>query len=79
LKAQAAYPSNSSGTGIVSSDKILRCQVLKHLERDNIVAALKRTHRGISGPDGAAEILGLNPNTLASRMRSLGIRRKNSD
>ncbi len=79
LEAQAPLPSNSSGAKIVSSDKILRSQDLKHLERDSIVAALERAHRRISGPGGAAEILGLNPNTLASRMRSLGIKRKTSD
>jgi len=30
----------------------------------------------IEGPAGAARILGLNPNTLRSRMRKLGIRRE---
>jgi len=29
----------------------------------------------ISGKRGAAEILGMNPSTLASRMRALGIKR----
>ena len=79
LEAQAPLPSNSSDVEVVSSDKILRSQDLKHLERDSIVAALERAHRRISGPGGAAEILGLNPNTLASRMRSLGIKRKTSN
>jgi transcriptional regulator with GAF, ATPase, and Fis domain len=55
--------------------KILRGEDLRHLERDSIVAALERSNRKISGPGGAAELLGLNPNTLASRMRSLGIKR----
>ena len=55
--------------------KILRSEDLRHLERDNIMAALKRSNRKISGPGGAAEILGVNPSTLAARMRSFGIKR----
>ncbi len=58
-----------------SNARILRIEELKQLERDSIVAALQRANRKISGPGGAAELLGLNPNTLASRMRSLGITR----
>jgi transcriptional regulator with GAF, ATPase, and Fis domain len=44
-------------------------------ERDNILAALKRAHFKISGSGGAAELLGINPGTLASRMKVLGIRK----
>ena len=58
-----------------SNGKILRSEDLRNLERDSIIAALKRSNRKISGPGGAAELLGTNPNTLASRMRSLGIHR----
>lgn len=72
MDMQAALASNPS------SAKILRSGDLKHLERDSIVAALERTHWRVSGPGGAAELLGLNPNTLASRMRSPGIKRKKS-
>ena len=48
---------------------------LRELERDNIVRALEAAGWKISGADGAAERLGLKPNTLGSRMKSLGIRR----
>ena len=71
-------PSISGGKALPSESsnaKILRSEDLKQLERDNIVAALERSNRKISGRGGAAEILGLNPSTLASRMRSLGITR----
>jgi transcriptional regulator with GAF, ATPase, and Fis domain len=56
--------------------KILRSDDLKRLEQQSITAALERSNWKISGRRGAAELLGLNPNTLASRMRSLGIKRK---
>lgn len=43
-------------------------------ERANIRAALKRAKGRIHGPDGAAELLGLKPSTLASRVKALNLR-----
>ena len=47
----------------------------ERLQRDrvNILAALKLTNGKISGKQGAAELLGIKPTTLASRMNALGI------
>ena len=42
-------------------------------DRENIIAALRMTSGKISGEDGAAELLGIKPTTLASRMKSLGV------
>ncbi len=42
-------------------------------ERANILAALERSGGKVSGAGGAAELLGLRPTTLASRIRTLGI------
>ena len=42
-------------------------------DRSNIIAALKVTQGKVSGKQGAAELLGIKPTTLASRMNSLGI------
>ena len=42
-------------------------------DRENILAALRLTNGKISGEDGAAELLGIKPTTLASRMKSLGV------
>jgi len=55
---------------------IIRRDNLRRLERDSILAALKRSNQKVSGPRGAAELLGINPSSLNSRMRSLGIKRK---
>ena len=44
-------------------------------DRANIVAALRLTNGRISGVEGAAELLGIKPTTLASRMKTLGISR----
>jgi len=48
---------------------------LDEMERDYILQALKATKWRISGSQGAAVILGINPNTLRGRMRKLGIYR----
>lgn len=45
-------------------------------ERDHIIATLKYCQGRISGAAGAAEILGMPPTTLHSRIKRLGIKRK---
>ncbi|MGD9902772.1 MAG: sigma 54-interacting transcriptional regulator [Vicinamibacterales bacterium] len=47
---------------------------LRQLERDSILRALERTGGKVSGADGAAELLGVRPTTLASRIAALGLR-----
>jgi PAS domain S-box-containing protein len=48
---------------------------LEERERKHVLNVLERTHWRISGKGGAAEILGLLPTTLNSRMKKLGIAR----
>ncbi len=48
---------------------------LEEAERNYIVQVLEETNWRVSGPKGAASILGINHSTLRSRMRKLGIRR----
>jgi formate hydrogenlyase transcriptional activator len=48
---------------------------LDEAQRRHILAVLRRTCWRVSGAGGAAEVLGLKPTTLASRMSKLGIRR----
>jgi len=43
------------------------------MERDNLLAALEAARGKVTGPEGAAALLGVNPNTLASRIRALGL------
>jgi transcriptional regulator with GAF, ATPase, and Fis domain len=47
------------------------------VERAYIIRVLERTDWVVHGPRGAARILGLNPSTLRSRMKKLGIRNPN--
>ncbi|MGO9062249.1 MAG: sigma-54 interaction domain-containing protein [Candidatus Binataceae bacterium] len=48
---------------------------LEEMERRHIVEVLNRTTWKIDGPNGAAVLLNLNPSTLRSRIKKLGIRR----
>jgi transcriptional regulator with GAF, ATPase, and Fis domain len=48
---------------------------LEAVERDYICTILQQTGWVITGPRGAAKVLGLNPSTLRSRIKKLGITR----
>jgi PAS domain S-box-containing protein len=49
---------------------------LEQLECDNLIAALEASDWKIAGERGAAQLLGVKPTTLSSRMKALGIERK---
>ncbi|MGI4740590.1 MAG: sigma-54-dependent Fis family transcriptional regulator [Janthinobacterium lividum] len=55
------------------SEKPLK--TLREQERDHILTALHRTGGRVSGAQGAATLLDINPKTLEARMKKLGIRR----
>jgi transcriptional regulator with GAF, ATPase, and Fis domain len=55
-----------------SKSAVLR--TLAEVETEHIQTVLEHTEGVIAGLNGAARILGLNPNTLRSRMERLGIR-----
>jgi DNA-binding NtrC family response regulator len=48
---------------------------MQRLERENLFAVLEKTGWKIKGLDGAAELLGLKPTTLISRIGKLGLKR----
>jgi transcriptional regulator with GAF, ATPase, and Fis domain len=50
-------------------------KTLREQERDHILAALHHTGGRVSGHQGAAVLLDINPKTLEARMKKLGIRR----
>ena len=65
--------------------KLLRPQdrlvaVEKHPEDGAaLAAALKQAGGRLSGPEGAAKLLGMRPTTLASRVKALGLNAKPQD
>jgi transcriptional regulator with GAF, ATPase, and Fis domain len=46
---------------------------LEEMEREHILRALTATDGKLYGPGGSADLLGVNPNTLRSRMKKLGL------
>lgn len=78
LPEAARSPTNEEHPTINQSagDSIYTVEELHQLERDNIIRALKTTDWQVSGKDGAAQLLGINASTLNSRLKTLGIKRK---
>lgn len=77
---------NSTGPSLMLADRLRnheyealplpRNMNLSDLERRHIMQVLEQKNWRISGPNGAAALLGLNPSTLRGRMRKLGLRRR---
>jgi transcriptional regulator with GAF, ATPase, and Fis domain len=61
-----------------AGSKFLQTVTLEDLERKYCLSVLDMTGWRVRGKNGAAEILGLKPTTLTSRMAKLGIRRPTS-
>jgi hydrogenase-4 transcriptional activator len=82
LRLDQALPALTPAVEIVSTEvdpaeepEFLSAEDRKQRERRNLVAALKSANWRIYGQGGAAELLGLKPTTLNSRMKALKIRR----
>jgi len=67
-------PEGSNGT-----TKLLTEAEFRSLERDNLLATLEAAKWKLRGPNGAAELLGVKPTTLYSRMQKLGIKPPESE
>ena len=67
----ASEPASSSGSGC--EDVVLTDRECRDRERANVMRALDRSEGRVYGRGGAAELLGINPATLASRLRALKI------
>jgi transcriptional regulator with GAF, ATPase, and Fis domain len=70
-------PENSSELAKPPAAQVLLTrEERKRQERDAIAAALRQTNGKIYGPGGAAQLFGMKPTTLASRITALGLNRK---
>jgi formate hydrogenlyase transcriptional activator len=69
----AAMPSLLPSSSIDTDDPILTEREWRDRKRTNLLNALRRTEGRIYGQGGAAELLGLKPTTLTSRLRALKI------
>jgi transcriptional regulator with GAF, ATPase, and Fis domain len=67
VRQRATEPSPTASATVITDRE------WRERERANVLAALRATNFRISGKGGAAELLGVNPSTLASRLRTLKI------
>ena len=78
LNLDRALPPSSAPSAApdpVDEGSILTIAQMEQLERGNIERALAASAGRITGAGGAAQRLGINPSTLRSRMKALGIDR----
>jgi PAS domain S-box-containing protein len=69
VRQQVIVPAVQRITGILTEKE------MREYQKQNVIAALQETNWRVSGPDGAAELLGVKPTTLADRVRAYGIKR----
>ena len=68
-------PGSDSFVGSPAQPKFLTEVEVERFERDNLLAALEAANWKIGGRDGAAELLGVKPTTLISRMAKWGLKK----
>jgi formate hydrogenlyase transcriptional activator len=74
-----ANSSTSSRPSIeADATTVLTYDNLKERERHNLIQALESCRWRVSGPQGAAALLGVRPTTLASKIKSFGLDRGHS-
>lgn len=71
--AEIRLPGNASSG---DSANFMTNEEFRRLEKANITAALQQANWKVWGPEGAAELLGMKPSTLAYQMKALGIDKK---
>jgi transcriptional regulator with GAF, ATPase, and Fis domain len=72
----AAPADQPAGTAESARRRVLTMRELQQIERNNLLLALELTGWRVSGDAGAAQLLGINPSTLASRIKALGLQRQ---
>lgn len=67
---------NAAKTGAPAETATIMTEAdFRDLERKNMLSALQRTDWRVSGPNGAAKLLGIKPTTFTDRMKKHRIRR----
>ncbi len=68
-----------AATNSILPRRFIKEAEMRQMERNNLVATMEYAGWRVAGPNGAAELLGLNASTLNSRIRKLGIRKPKPD
>lgn len=67
--------SSNAPQGIKADGELLTEAEVQRREYESLAATLAKTAWKIKGADGAAELLGIKPTTLLSRMKRMGLKR----
>jgi transcriptional regulator with GAF, ATPase, and Fis domain len=70
-----AFEEDVAVTEVPRDDNVLSEMEMREFQKANTVKALEQAHWKVSGPGGAAELLGVRPTTLADRIRTYKIKR----
>ena len=73
--AAAAEPRPSTAVPTEAESEIVSEDEMRRRERANLLAALERTGWKVYGQGGAAELLGIKPTTLSTRVKKLGLQK----
>ena len=73
--AEGPPPRAATTAGAASELDVIPEAEMQRRERDNFLAALRRSDWRVFGPGGAAELLGVKPTTLVSRMKKMGLKK----
>lgn len=81
LPPETSAPAATNGAGSTQArpaECIFTLEEMISFERENILRALGSARGRIYGDGGAATLLGMNPSTLRSRMKALGIKKEDN-
>ena len=71
--SSAPSPERQASAAPAARREVIPEAEMRRRERDNLIAALESTGWQVYGAGGAAELLGVKPSTLASRIKKMGI------
>jgi len=74
--ASSSQATRKAGQDVENSTTFLTEADMQRKERANLVSVLRRAEGRISGADGAAELLGIKPSTLTSRIKKFEIQKR---
>jgi PAS domain S-box-containing protein len=79
LRLEASMPAETGDVSAAQDEPgesgFLTEKEMRDFQRNNTITALEAANWRVSGPGGAADMLGVKPTTLADRIRTYGIRR----
>ncbi|WP_146565554.1 sigma-54-dependent Fis family transcriptional regulator [Posidoniimonas corsicana] len=80
LRVSLGEPSGANASPpVAAAPEVLTDQQFREMEKQNLQRALAATRGKVYGPGGAAELLGVRPTTLNSRLAAMGVKKPPAD